>query len=313
MHILEIDLAAPGLCFAVTPPNGAKPGDTTRQRTSDFVAQMGAQIGINGTFYTLAGSGPGPGGQTEYYADLTYFAYSGGNPVSTWSGTGDPHERGVNVEPDNSTYFIKPYNVMHADYEVRPVGITLHNGIASYDGILIKSVITATDANLHPRTAMGLRNKSTLFLFVVDGRWPGYSEGMTTIEIAQLLQSDYGVTDAINLDGGGSTTLVFADPTVHVLNLPSDGTERLQGCNFAVLAAIPQPPAFVPGSLEHFSDGRFQFTLSGSAGASYEILHSVDLETWNLLQVLTLTNTNSVCVDTNAGNGRRFYRARLVP
>ncbi|MCJ7711658.1 MAG: phosphodiester glycosidase family protein, partial [Chloroflexi bacterium] len=53
------------------------------------------------------------------------------------------------------------------------------------------NAITATDANLNPRTAMGLNsNKSKLFLFTVDGRQPGYSEGMTTIEIAQLNEPD---------------------------------------------------------------------------------------------------------------------------
>jgi hypothetical protein len=48
--------------------------------------------------------------------------------------------------------------------------------------ILIGNVIAAANASVHTRTAMGFRSKSKLFLFLVDGLWPGYSEGMTAIE-----------------------------------------------------------------------------------------------------------------------------------
>ena len=238
IHVVEIDLTAPGISFVTTPSNGAKPGDTTRQRTTEFVQQTGAQIAINGTFYASAGSGVGAGGGTEYYADLTYFAYAAGVGVSTWSGTGDPQERGINIDQSNNATFIRPYAINQANFQSRPTGAALYNGIGTYDGILINDVITATDTNLHPRTAMGLTgDKSKLFLMTVDGRQPGWSMGMTTVEVAQMLQSDYGCSDAINLDGGGSTTMVFADPTVRILNRPSDGTERLHGNNFGVMAS----------------------------------------------------------------------------
>jgi hypothetical protein len=247
IHVIEIDLDAPGIGFVTTPSNGAKPGDTTRQRTTDFVQQTGAQIAINGTFYSSAGSGVGPGGVTEFYADLWYFAYSAGVGVSTWSGTGDPDERGINVDQNNNATFIRPFAINQANYQTRPTGAVLYNGIGTYDGILINNDITATDTNLHPRTAMGLTSdKSKLFLMTVDGRQGGWSNGMTTIEVAQMLQTDYGCSDAINLDGGGSTTMVFADPTVRIVNRPSDGSERLHGNNFGVFALpVPEPPAAV--------------------------------------------------------------------
>ena len=48
--------------------------------------------------------------------------------------------------------------------------------------------------------------------FTVDGRQPGRSEGLSVGEAARLLRDDYGVTDALSLDGGGSTTLaIFAE------------------------------------------------------------------------------------------------------
>lgn len=73
----------------------------------------------------------------------------------------------------------------------------------------------------HPRSGVGLR-EGTLVLVTVDGRQPGYSEGMTLTEFGQLFL-DLGCTEAMNLDGGGSTTMVVRG---RVVNSPSDGGER---------------------------------------------------------------------------------------
>lgn len=73
-----------------------------------------------------------------------------------------------------------------------------------------------------PRTALGLTASNTLLLVTVNGRQPGISVGMTLDELARLML-ELGAVDAMNLDGGGSTTMVIRD---RVLNLPSDGVER---------------------------------------------------------------------------------------
>ena len=78
----------------------------------------------------------------------------------------------------------------------------------------------------HPRTAVGLADRATrLVLVVVDGRQKPYSDGMTLRELARLFQS-LGVRDALNLDGGGSSTFVTAeregDHALRVRNRPSD-------------------------------------------------------------------------------------------
>lgn len=72
----------------------------------------------------------------------------------------------------------------------------------------------------HPRTAIGRLEDGRVVLAVVGGRQPYHSLGMTLRELAGLLQQ-LGVTDALNLDGGGSTTLVVRGV---VINLPSDET-----------------------------------------------------------------------------------------
>lgn len=59
-------------------------------------------------------------------------------------------------------------------------------------------------------------------IVTVNGRQPGVSVGMTLEELAELM-IELGAVDAMNLDGGGSTTMVIRD---RVLNIPSDGTER---------------------------------------------------------------------------------------
>ncbi|NLM16350.1 MAG: phosphodiester glycosidase family protein [Candidatus Riflebacteria bacterium] len=73
----------------------------------------------------------------------------------------------------------------------------------------------------HPRTAVGATFDGDLLFVVVDGR-SARSKGMTLQELAAYLQK-LGVRHAINLDGGGSTSMVINDKTV---NIPSDGRER---------------------------------------------------------------------------------------
>jgi phosphodiester glycosidase len=78
----------------------------------------------------------------------------------------------------------------------------------------------------HPRTAVGFsRDSTTLYLVTVDGRSES-SSGMSLAELAALMQS-LGAAQSLNLDGGGSTTLVLRG---RVVNHPSDSTgERTVG------------------------------------------------------------------------------------
>jgi hypothetical protein len=73
----------------------------------------------------------------------------------------------------------------------------------------------------HPRTAVAW-NGDYLWFFTCDGRQLGRSAGMTFHEMAEFLADRLGATDAVNLDGGGSTTLSIGS---HIVNHPSDGTE----------------------------------------------------------------------------------------
>jgi len=77
--------------------------------------------------------------------------------------------------------------------------------------------------------------------------------------------------------------------------------------------SAPAPPYFVPGTLKRTGTGQFQAMLAGTLGSKYHIQISTNLYTWSNLLTLTMTNTNSMFVDTTATASRRFYRAELVP
>jgi hypothetical protein len=112
------------------------------------------------------------------------------------------------------------------------------------DSAIVAGLDTAGGAGFaamrHPRTAVGLaRDGRRLLLLVVDGRQKGYSDGMTLRELAELMR-DLGARDAINLDGGGSTTLVYAEPRstgpLRIANRPSDPAgERPVGDALAIV------------------------------------------------------------------------------
>lgn len=72
----------------------------------------------------------------------------------------------------------------------------------------------------HPRTAIGTRKDGALVLVTVDGRQPKKSVGMTIPELAALML-ELGCGEAMNLDGGGSTTMVIRNK---VVNSFSDAT-----------------------------------------------------------------------------------------
>lgn len=107
---------------------------------------------------------------------------------------------------------------------------------------------------LNPRTAAGFtRDRRRLFLVVIDGRRPGHSVGTTTRETAEVLRA-LGATEAINLDGGGSSVLVVRDtvgaPT-RLVNWPSDAAgERPVGDALGVAGycMAPGQPVRIPAT-----------------------------------------------------------------
>lgn len=254
LHVVDVDLAARGIRFKVTPPSGAI--ETTKQTTLQFLTEQRAQIAINAHFFEPWPPPDLDGGT----ADLVGIAASDGRVYSPFEASPlkeyaiRPNAPGLNIDLANHAVIVhrKPSD---------PSGFTviepvrLYNTVAGSEQIITDGVVTVTESDwnnrLSPRTAIGLASDNHLILFTVDGRQPGISEGMTVREMAEWMRQDYRVVNALNLDGGGSTTLAMADSTPRVVNVPvgvkdEPGSERPVGSNLAVLAQPLQPETSAP-------------------------------------------------------------------
>jgi len=77
----------------------------------------------------------------------------------------------------------------------------------------------------HPRTAMGYDGEGNVYLIVVDGRRPKLSNGASLLDLTIIFR-DLGVTSGVNLDGGGSSTMIVDEDGFVTKNSPSDGALR---------------------------------------------------------------------------------------
>ncbi len=96
------------------------------------------------------------------------------------------------------------------------------------------------DQKPYPRTCLALdKAAKTVMIIVIDGKQRNYSEGVTLAELVEIVIG-YGGDTALNMDGGGSSTLVMAGEAGEaiLLNSPShakiQGLERLVANHFGV-------------------------------------------------------------------------------
>ncbi len=116
----------------------------------------------------------------------------------------------------------------------------------------------------NPRTAIGFgRDSTTLWLVTVDGRSKA-SAGMTGVELADFMR-ELGAYQALNLDGGGSTTMVVRD---RIVNTPSDSTgERPVG---DALVLVESRASQAPSPLPVLDSARLIADISALAADSME-------------------------------------------
>ena len=97
-----------------------------------------------------------------------------------------------------------------------------------------------------PRTAVGITRTGKVVLMVLDGRQEPFSCGGSVEEIAQIMR-EAGCVDAINLDGGGSSTFVArqeGEEELAVVNSPSDGSARSVSTSLLIVSTAPSSTAF---------------------------------------------------------------------
>ena len=262
MHIVLIDLAEQGISFKLTPPGGTR--DTLRNTTLDFLNRQHAQVAINCHFFL-------PFPSTDINSDVVGLAASQGNVYSPFEPqpvvAGWPDQSfaiiayapALNIDADNHACIVnrdpafsdnkhilepvKLWNSVSGSAQIVTNGLRT---IPKYSGPrpVLNPIKGFSDSNSwyslrKPRTAIGLtRSNKTLVFFIVDGA--GGSAGMTCGQVAEILVSDYGVYNALNLDGGGSTTLAMQDPKTHagkIVNVPSGSPNaRAVASSLAVFA-----------------------------------------------------------------------------
>lgn len=232
LHVVTVDLKAPGIDFIVTPPEPLDGRALRARSTSQFLKEFKAQVAINAGFFE---------------------PYSSKGPLSYYPHTGDPVDV-IGVAASRGSQYSKPREGYAALAISRDLKASIggqpqdaYNAVSGNCLLLLKGekqgYENSPSANqAHPRTAVALdKSGDRLFLFVADGRQAGYSEGLTLPELADLIAARGGY-DAVNLDGGGSAALVMEGPggVPQVLNSPIDmgvaGKERVVGNHLGVYA-----------------------------------------------------------------------------
>ena len=104
---------------------------------------------------------------------------------------------------------------------VSGAGLLIRDGVTMSDWLARENLQPATFTDVrHPRTLIGMDRKGMLWLVAIDGRQPDYSVGMNFAELLALC-ARLDLVQALNLDGGGSTTMVVGG---EIINKPSDAT-----------------------------------------------------------------------------------------
>jgi len=218
IYAVRIDLHEPSIRFLVTPSNGKAPKDCAARTTSQFLHEFGCQAAINGSVF----SGP--------------FDKQGDDPLDV---LGLSLSRGEVYSPPNCYDALLIDKNNHPRIDPSPVDPkNAYNGLSGFYVLLCDGENKGDDESMHPRSVVGIsRDYRYLLLMVIDGRQGGYSESATTAEAAEWARL-LGAYNALNLDGGGSTTLVVegADGRPEVLNRPSGQYERRVANHLGVYA-----------------------------------------------------------------------------
>lgn len=234
IHTLQVNLRDPGVRLLVTPGDPDADHSLQARTTSDFLEEFDLQAAVNGD------------GFQPWYSNtiFSYYPHKGDpiDPTGLAASQGTLYAAGNGAEP---TLYISRNN--RARFNA-PIG-GVYNAISGLlmlvaGGNQLPEVTQAEGANTpQPRTAVGLdKNARTLIIVVVDGRQAGYSQGATLVELAELL-IEKGAFYAMNMDGGGSSTMVAAgrNGKARLLNSPIDqripGRERAVGNHLGIYAS----------------------------------------------------------------------------
>ncbi len=199
-HVVTINLSVPGIKVLVTPPQAVEKNNTRAQTTSQFLQKFKLQLAVNANyFYPFRENTP-----WDYYPHSGDITYAVGQAISNGKrySKADGKWGVLCISSNNRAQILDsgdcPKNTLQG---VAGRDVFIDNG---------KPVKSDSEGNKpYPRVAVATNKQGdTLWLIAIDGKQPLYSEGVTMAELTQIVR-DLGAYKALNLDGGGSTTLVI--------------------------------------------------------------------------------------------------------
>ncbi len=193
-----------------------------------------------------------------------------------------------------------------------------YNGLGSEGKRLLAGgeICSGLEAGSAPRTAVGIRDDGKVIFYVLDGRQTGYSYGAKQKTIAQRLQ-ELGCVDALNLDGGGSTSIAGVYPgqeAASVINSPSDGALRkvtnfiflqnMQGIDGTLggLYLYPYSTQYLSGTSVQLYPAAIDKNFHYMPAPAVEYSMGNDLGTVTTDGILTLSGTGEAVVNIKSGD-----------
>ncbi|MEQ8769725.1 MAG: phosphodiester glycosidase family protein [Phycisphaerales bacterium] len=217
-----VDLTDPSVELVVTAPTPG-PEEAVLTRTDLWRSANNLTLAVNANFFGSFGDGT---------ADIIGLSVTDGqvvSPVRVFEGQPDP----VFVLKSDGTAVVD-----RLDSAVLPVAVDAVAGVGGSstdsdpgtllvsDGVNTGATARVQPASRNPRTAIGVNQAGTqAIIMVIDGRQPNHSDGVTLPKLADLM-IEFGAWDAVNLDGGGSSSFIYNDGENHFENRPSDGQHR---------------------------------------------------------------------------------------
>lgn len=217
IFVTKIDLADPRVGIVIAPggpdPDGPGPWETALRTPSDIARTLDLAVAVNGGFFA------------HQMRDGDPHHYFAGEPARAANLVMIDGQIATAAH-DGAALVFDAQNHASIGTINKEVPASARQIIAGGDQIVLRGQNVGVDQDRAPRTSAGLADGGkTLVLLVVDGRRPETSAGMTLKELAAAMIA-LGCTDAINLDGGGSSAMVRknADGRFKVVNTPSDGS-----------------------------------------------------------------------------------------
>jgi exopolysaccharide biosynthesis protein len=233
-YVMRVDLKAPGISFMTTPHTGTK--ETVSETSKEFATEEHLQVAINAGFFAPCCN------EKPEEKDILGLSISEGKIVSP--PYVDPKNNGGDPTYHDALLITKD-NVATIEKVTEATDLTKFYTAVTGSAIIETAGENTGDVNAlnraaygNPRTVVGLsKDGRYLYMLVVDGRKPEYSFGTTNTESADIMMA-LGAWTSMNLDGGGSTTMVREDAAgkVVTVNRPSGLGDRLVAGSFGVHA-----------------------------------------------------------------------------